>query len=388
MAPIPPTPNVSGQRKAARGHLSAAEASALDAVVDALLAGTSASDARLRFQQLSAAVTAKGVEDTALYRFLRSPARNEVGADPGRFCWTPEQFHAANQRDAERGNRGLLALSTHDTKRSGDVRARLAVLSEVPEDWAALLDACTPALTAAWVDEPPDPVAHHLLLHGVVGAWPIGRERLAGFMRKACREAKRATSWLRPNESYERAVERLVDVVVAGDVAETLRRFVDGILVPGRINSLGQVVFQCLGCGIPDIYRGDELWNLSLVDPDNRRPVGETAIHELAALSDMTDAPTRELHDPEDPGRPKLWTVTHALRLRARRRECFRPSASYRALRARGVAAEHVVAFARGDSVVGIAQRLSAASGSVGRHDDRPRLGHLARRAQRGAAPG
>ena len=343
----------------ARQRVSPGAIPALDAVVDAWLGSRDAPDARMRLQQLASAVAAKGGEDTALYRYFRSPARNEVGSDPGRFAWSPAEFHDANRADAARSNRGLLALSTHDTKRSGDVRARLAVLTEMPRAWAAFLDRCLPALTAAWEGLTPDMVAHHLLLQSVVGTWPISRERLVGYVRKASREAKRRTSWLRPDEEYEEALGRLVDEVVDGSLADDVARFARVLLVPGRLNALSQVLLQCVGCGVPDIYEGDELWNLSLVDPDNRRPLTHDARPLLAALREADGPPADALNDLDDPGLPKLWTVSRALSLRARRNDCFHPGASYHPVEVRGQAAEHVLGFVRGDDVVAVAQRLT-----------------------------
>ena len=272
--------------------------------------GLESDEARLRFQQLSTAVAAKGVEDTALYRYLRLTARNEVGGDPGRFAGTVEAFHAANERAAERHPLGLLALSTHDTKRSADVRARLAVLSEVQPQWRDFLARRMARLATAWNGVEPDHVAEYLVLQTAVGAWPIDEFRLGAYMRKAAREAKRRTSWRDPDEQYEAALDRVVASLLGDPAARAdVEVFAALVLVPGRVNSLTQVVLQCAAPGVPDVYQGDELWNLTLVDPDNRAPLDPARSQSaLGAVRAMETPPSAALIDPADPGLPKLWT--------------------------------------------------------------------------------
>ena len=321
--------------------------------------GTDADDARLRFQQLCAAVTAKGVEDTAAYRYFRFAARNEVGGDPARFAWTVDALHDANAR-ALRYPTGLLALSTHDTKRSADVRARLAVLSEVPGEWHAFVTDQHVRLAEAWAPVEPDPAIEYLLLQTVVGAWPISRERLARYTLKAAREAKLRTSWRDPEPGYEAALERVVASLTGAGASAGVEQLVDRVLVPGRVNSLAQVVLQCTTPGIPDTYWGDELWNLTLVDPDNRGIPSPAARRLLIELEQVARCPDRAvLADADDPGRPKLWTLARCLDLRRRRPEWFGPDATYRAIPTRGDAREHVIAWSRAEHVVAVVPRLS-----------------------------
>jgi (1->4)-alpha-D-glucan 1-alpha-D-glucosylmutase len=220
----------------------------------------------VRWQQTTGAVMAKGVEDTAFYRYLRLVALNEVGGDPGRFSLPVEAFHRANLERQERFPLQLLATQTHDTKRSGDVRARIGALAEIPDEWAACV--------RRWrvLD---DPAEDYLLWQTLVGAWPISAERLGAYMRKALREAKRSTSWLDPDERHERrvldAVARACERPPAG-----LEELAARLAGRGREVSLAQTLLKLTCPGVPDLYQGDEHETISLVDPDNRRPVDWT----------------------------------------------------------------------------------------------------------------
>ncbi|MDQ1645862.1 MAG: (1-_4)-alpha-D-glucan 1-alpha-D-glucosylmutase, partial [Cryptosporangiaceae bacterium] len=222
----------------------------------------------IRFQQFTGAVMAKGVEDTAFYRWTRFVALNEVGGDPSRFGVTPGEFHAAAADRQDRWPAMMTTLSTHDTKRGEDVRARLAVLSELPSDWADLVRRLSSAAPL------PDGSLAHLLWQTVVGAWPIERDRLHAYLEKAAREARTATGWDDPDTAFEDAMHAVADrcyddPVVAAEVAGFAAR----ITPYGWSNSLGQKLLQLAGPGVPDIYQGTELWENSLVDPDNRRDV-------------------------------------------------------------------------------------------------------------------
>jgi (1->4)-alpha-D-glucan 1-alpha-D-glucosylmutase len=262
-----------------------------------------------RFQQTSPPVTAKGVEDTAFYRHLRLLALNEVGGDPGRFGLSVDDFHAANAARAARFPRGLLVTQTHDTKRSGDVRARIGALSTMAAEWAAL--------AASWVREADAPDEHcgYLVLQTLVGCWPIERERLQAYVVKALREAKLRTSWVAPDEAYETRARRFA--------AGLLQRPPDGfedfarrVADEGRRAALGQLLLKLTCPGVPDIYQGDELEALSLVDPDNRRRVDFDA--RRAALARLTAGEW-----PRDFGERKLDLIRRALALRARRPAAF-----------------------------------------------------------------
>jgi (1->4)-alpha-D-glucan 1-alpha-D-glucosylmutase len=212
-----------------------------------------------RFQQTTGAVMAKGVEDTGLYRYSRLLALNEVGGDPGRFSIPPERFHEGNSERAARFPRHLLATTTHDTKRSGDVRARLAALSWLPAEWAELAR----ALRVDGEDE-------YLTLQTVVGAWPIEGERLDAYLVKALREGKRTSSWLRPDGTAERRVQAFGRGLLQ---EPRVAAFVERLRPLGEQISLGMTLLKLTAPGVPDVYQGDELEYLALVDPDNRRPV-------------------------------------------------------------------------------------------------------------------
>jgi (1->4)-alpha-D-glucan 1-alpha-D-glucosylmutase len=220
-----------------------------------------------RWQQTTGPVMAKGVEDTAFYRYLRLVALNEVGGSPDRFSLPVEEFHRANLERAERFPLQLLATQTHDTKRSGDVRARIGVLSELAEEWGAKV--------RRWraLD---DPNEDYLLWQTLVGAWPIEQERVQRYMQKALREGKRNTSWLEPNEKHEQRVREAIARVYE-QVPDGFEEFAARVAERGREVSLAQTLLKLTCPGVPDIYQGDEHETLSLVDPDNRRPVDWTS---------------------------------------------------------------------------------------------------------------
>jgi (1->4)-alpha-D-glucan 1-alpha-D-glucosylmutase len=216
-----------------------------------------------RWQQTTGPVMAKGVEDTAFYRYVRLTALNEVGGNPDRFSLAVDEFHRANLERAERFPRHLLTTQTHDTKRSGDVRARIAAIAEVPDQWARLV--------RSWrtLD---DPNEDYLLWQTLVGAWPIEEARIGAYMEKALREAKCNTSWVEPNETHEREVRERIARVYA-QLPDGFEEFAAQIAARGREISLHQTLLKLTCPGVADIYQGDEHETLSLVDPDNRRPV-------------------------------------------------------------------------------------------------------------------
>jgi (1->4)-alpha-D-glucan 1-alpha-D-glucosylmutase len=310
----------------------------------------------VHFAQVSAPVMAKGVEDTAFYRWTRFTARNEVGGDPCDFGIGLEEFHEAAQARQRSLPRSMTTLSTHDTKRSEDVRARLAVLSELPGDWTEVV--------RRWVRAAPlpDPSLAHLVWQAAVGAWPIERDRLQAYALKAAREAGASTTWQRPDERFESALREMVDRIfddpaLHGEVAD----FATAITPPGWSNSLGQKLVQLAGPGVPDVYQGTELWDYSLVDPDNRRPVDFALRRELLGRIDAGWQP------PVDAGgAAKLLVTARTLRLRRERPELF---SGYRPLFAEGRAGEHVLAFDRG-GVVAVATRLPVGLSRHGGWDD------------------
>jgi (1->4)-alpha-D-glucan 1-alpha-D-glucosylmutase len=266
-----------------------------------------------RFQQTTPAVMAKGVEDTAFYRYVRLLALNEVGGDPTRFGISVDDFHRGCLERARRFPRGLLITQTHDTKRSGDVRARIGALAGMAEEWVALATgwrARVPAEGGPSWDEA------YLILQTLVGAWPLEPERLEAYVEKALREAKLNTNWVEPDEAYERSVRGWCRALYAdrGFVKE-LERFVEKLARAGEDAALGQTLLKLTAPGVPDVYQGDELWALSLVDPDNRRPVDWERRREALAELRAGAEPTRETI--------KMFLIHRALELRARRPEAF-----------------------------------------------------------------
>jgi (1->4)-alpha-D-glucan 1-alpha-D-glucosylmutase len=309
-----------------------------------------------RFQQTSGMVMAKGVEDSAFYRYTRLTSLTEVGADPDHFAVSAEEFHAAQRHRLEVLPNTMTTLSTHDTKRSEDVRARITVLSEIADGWGGTLAKLRSLLPTG--DGPFD----NLLWQALIGSWPISRERALAYAEKASREAGVSTSWLDPDEEFEERFHAAVDAMFTDPIA---RGIVEGELAvieaAGRSNSLSAKLVQIMTTGVPDVYQGTELWDLSLVDPDNRRPVDFSL---RAELLDQQDA--GELPVVDGIGAAKLLVVSTALRLRRDRPELF---TGYTALEGRGSAAQHVVAFDRGGAVV-VATRLPFGLARRGGWDD------------------
>jgi (1->4)-alpha-D-glucan 1-alpha-D-glucosylmutase len=343
--------------KAARGDLDPA---LFDFFADLLLLrvrGPVESDLVLRFQQLTGPGMAKGIEDTAFYRYYRLASLNEVGGDPGRFGTDPVEFHRRVAETGERWPRTLLATSTHDTRRSEDVRARLHLLSEIPSSWAAQVKRWSGANERYRRGGPPDRNDEYLLYQTIVGAWPLDADRAAAYMLKAAREAKRRTSWTQPDEAYENPLNDFVrDVLSDRRFTTDVDTFVAPLVGPGRVNSLSQTLLKLVAPGVPDFYQGTELWDLSLVDPDNRRRV-DYAVRRRA-LAEVDGLGVEEIMARADEGLPKLWLIRQALALRREAPERFAESAPYRPLEARGSRARHVVAAERGDAVVAVVPRL------------------------------
>ncbi len=322
------------------------------------LPGPAEAELRLRFQQVTSPVMAKGVEDTALYEYGRFVAMNEVGCDPGHWATPLGEFHAAAAAAAQRWPASMVATSTHDTKRSEDVRARLYVLSEISELWASAVRRWMGMNSAHRSGDHPDPPAEYLFYQTLVGAWPISAERMVAYMAKATREAKVHTSWTDPNVVYDQALEDFIRAALDdGLFVSDLSGFVEEYLVEaGWVSSLAQVLCKLTVPGVPDIYQGCELWDYSLVDPDNRRPVDFGA--RRAALDKVADLTPEGVWHRRAEGLPKLYLIHRALGLRRDRPACFGIGAGYQPLAVSGAGAEHVVAFARAGSVVSVAPRL------------------------------
>jgi (1->4)-alpha-D-glucan 1-alpha-D-glucosylmutase len=303
----------------------------------------------VRFGQTCGPVMAKGVEDTAFYRWPRLTALNEVGGEPDRLGIEPGQFHAFAARLARDWPATMTTLSTHDTKRQEDVRARLAVLAEIPVEWAREVARWGERAVALASGRAPEPGTEYLLWQTLAGAWPIRYERAAGYLTKAMREAKTATSWRQPDPEYEAGVlafaaAALADPVLTGQIAA----FADRIAAAARVNSLGAKLVQLTMPGAADVYQGCELAAFALVDPDNRRPVDYARRRALLAAQDAGAATT-------DLGAEKLLVTSRALRLRRDHPGWF--TGGYAPVAADGPAAGHAVAFRRGRAII-VATRL------------------------------
>ena len=316
-----------------------------------------------RFQQNTGPVMAKGLEDTVFYNYNRLVALNEVGGDPGHFGISPRQFHADCQAMVGRWGESMTTTTTHDTKRSEDVRARIALLSEIPTEWAAAVNRWAEMNAQYRTREYPDRNAEYLLYQILVGAWPINAARANEYMAKACSEAKAHTSWTEANEPYVEAVKKFVEGILADDqfVAD-LEKFVAPLVEPGRVNSLTQALIKLTAPGVPDTYQGTELWDLSLVDPDNRREVDYTIRRKF--LKELAAGMTPEaITARSDEGLTKMHVTRQALHLRKARRQAFGKEGTYTPLRGRGAKADHVVAFDRNHEVVTVAVRLPITRG-------------------------
>lgn len=333
----------------------------------------------LSFQQYTGAVMAKSLEDTAFYTYSRFIALNEVGADASLFGGTVEDFHATNLRRLRTSPAAMLATSTHDTKMSEDVRARLYTLSEIPAEWEDWInewrELAKPYLTQIEGTVAPDPVDEYRFYQILIGAWPLEtdepteefRKRLREHLRKAVNEAKRLTSWINPNEPYLVACDRFVDSLLTRPSADAfLGSFVHRakrVAHLGMVNSLTQVVLKCTVPGVPDFYQGNDLWDFSLVDPDNRRPVDYE--RREAALASLAGATPLDLLRNWTDGRIKLWTMQKLLQLRAAHPDLFLRG-EYSGLTFNGRFQKHVLGFRRNGgsaSVAVIAPRISAILG-------------------------
>ncbi|MEC5409143.1 malto-oligosyltrehalose synthase [Paraburkholderia sp. MPAMCS5] len=361
--------------------------------------GSARRTAQTLFSQLTAPVAAKAVEDTACYRYGRLLSRNEVGADPGEFALSVEQFHEGNLERSQRFPHAMLTTATHDHKRGEDVRARLAVLSEIAHDWAATLRAWS-TLNAPQrrsldgepissvgqdtsYDWAPGPAAEAMLYQTLVGCWPPDlkpddeagvkalAERVAQWQLKALREAKLQTNWFTPDEAYEAGCRDFLFDILAPQrrdgFLKELAAFVDRISRAGAVNSLQQTVLRLASPGIPDLYQGTELWDFSLVDPDNRQPVD---FEQRAAW--LVQTPPSEYLSTWRTGRVKLAVVQRVLALRTHLPELLCQGA-YLPLTVRGAHAANVIAFARrhGNAwAVVVASRL--ATGLIDNDSDVP----------------
>ena len=376
----------------AKRHSPASDVSAIDFLQEVLLAAPGHADATVRaealafvsrWQQFTAPVMAKSMEDTAFYRYHRLVSLNDVGGDPRRFGMSVPAFHGANVSRARFLPHTMLGTSTHDSKRSEDVRARISVLSEQPERWEEAVQrwAAMNRPRAERTDAAITPADEYLLYQTLVGIWPLGditpdtladvRTRVQAYMQKAVREAKVHTSWINPNEASESALARFIDLLLSTRDPNPFLTDFEAWVAPvsrfGCCNSLNQVVLKLTSPGVPDIYQGCEVWNYSLVDPDNRRPVDfealRTQLRSVLGLyqGDRLPAATAGalFADWRDP-RLKLLVTARLLALRRTLPQVF-TGGSYLPLDVDGPASAHVVAYARQHdtgTVVVVASRL------------------------------
>jgi malto-oligosyltrehalose synthase len=343
-----------------------------------------------RLQQTSGPATAKGVEDTALYRYVPLASLNEVGGDPARnLDLSVPDLHRANRERQEHWPRSLVCTSTHDTKRSADVRSRLDVLSEMPDEWLSAVRRWRRVLSRKRArvrrGAAPDAPTEWLIFQTMLGIWPVEqpardaatrvRDRVAEYMVKANREAKVRTSWTSPDEAYEKAVEAYIGAALQNDTIVTeMAAFASRVAAPGYANALSRLLVHLTAPGTPDIYQGDEMWNFALVDPDNRRPVDfavrQSVLDQLDATLASGDrdaecaAMLRDIAD----GRLKMHVTRTALRLRREMASAF-IKGRYTPLEARGERAAHALAFSRtfeGATIVTAVTRLPVGlSGTV-----------------------
>jgi (1->4)-alpha-D-glucan 1-alpha-D-glucosylmutase len=311
-----------------------------------------------KWQQLTPAVMAKGVEDTMFYCFDRLVSCNEVGSQASLIGISADKFHEFCHYLSDRWPRNMLATSTHDNKRSEDVRARISILSEIPERWSEALHQWSQLNADAWQNRLPDRHAEYLLYQTLIGAWPIDHDRAWGYMLKACREAKINTSWHEPNVSFEEKIRGFIGAIFeAPDFIASLERFVEPLILPGRINSLAQTLIKLVAPGVPDFYQGTELWDLSLVDPDNRRPVDFAERTRL--LKDTPHRTAAEVLADWESGLPKLWMTARVLGVRRERGDDFSAAAKYQPLVAQGTHLGRLLAFRRGENLIAVVPRFT-----------------------------
>lgn len=336
----------------------------------------------MKFQQYTGPVQAKGVEDTAFYRYCPLLSLNEVGGDPGRFGDSVEHFHEVNRERLNKHPLSMSATSTHDTKRGEDARARINVLSEIPQQWREHVMRWFRINSSARTLRPgesyPDRSDEYLYYQALLGAWPAGLEaapdrsfidRMVSYMSKAIKEKKVHTSWINPSADYDTAVARFVEETLGGSRSkpflEQFLPFQKQVARVGMVNSLAQLALKLTSPGVPDTYQNSERWDLNLVDPDNRRPVDfakNTALLEHLCVDNPPASATTELLEHWMDGRIKMFFTTQLLQLRRSQSKLFL-FGDYRPLQAEGDAAAHVVAFARslgGISVLTIVPRLVA----------------------------
>ncbi|QAU45344.1 malto-oligosyltrehalose synthase [Bradyrhizobium guangzhouense] len=312
----------------------------------------------LKVQQFTGPMMAKSLEDTAFYQFHRLLALNEVGGDPASKGLTIPAFHEAMRARAKEWPQGMTATATHDTKRGEDARARIAALSEISGEWTSAVSRWkvlnAPHLTLSGNLRAPSATFEYMLYQTLLGAWPLQGpdasfvERIQAYALKAAREGKEETSWLNPHEAYESGIKsfigKILDPALSGEFLDSLATLARRVALLGALNSLSQLTLKAMLPGVPDFYQGTEYWDLSLVDPDNRRPMDFSA--RQAALGSLEAPDWNELIKTWPDGRLKLAWTRHLLRLRTELADVF-AQGDYQPLEVRGAHADHVIAFAR-----------------------------------------
>jgi len=311
----------------------------------------------LRFQQLTGPIMAKAVEDTAFFCYGRFMALNEVGGDPGQFGLSLPGFHEWCRRQQSLWPGSMAATATHDTKFGGDVRARLALLSERPQEWIEAVRRWSKMNDGKRRRNRPDRKSEYIFYQVLVGAWPLGKDRALEYMQKAAREAKEQTRWRKPSQEFEEALQRFIaEAMEDSKFMADVERFVAPLVDLGWINSLAQTLVKLTATGVPDIYQGAELWDLVLADPDNRRPV-DFALRKQC-LAEAKKLSVEEIWKRRDSGLPKMWLIWKVLDCRRRYARFFNPGAAYEPLPVSGAKASHVLAYRRGDGAVVVTPRL------------------------------
>jgi (1->4)-alpha-D-glucan 1-alpha-D-glucosylmutase len=331
----------------------------------------------LKLQQFTGPVTAKSLEDTAFYRYHRLLALNEVGGSPSAGALSIEAFHQTMKTRAAEQLHGMTATATHDTKRGEDARARLIALTEITGEWTSTV-ARWKILNASHLatqenTRAPSATFEYMLYQALLGAWPLEqrddtfRERMQAYALKAAREGKQETSWLNPNQAYETGlrsfIDRVLDPALSGDFLHSLARLARRVSMLGALNSLSQITLKATMPGVPDFYQGTEFWDLSLVDPDNRRPVDFSQRAKVLAQVETPDWENLARHWPN--GHIKLAWTRHLLKLRSELSDVF-TNGSYEPLAVIGPHRDHVIAFARRHGrdavVIAVAKSFSAFS--------------------------
>jgi (1->4)-alpha-D-glucan 1-alpha-D-glucosylmutase len=351
---------VSNAIERAKSHRPDLDGGLLDFIGDVLLLhsrGQLEVEFAYRFQQFTSPVMAKGVEDTAFYCYNRMIGLNEVGGSPDSDGLTSSEVLDYCAKMQASHPLTMTTLSTHDTKRSDDVRARLAVITEVPGQWRSFLRRWSRANASFKTEGKPDRNTEYFLYQTMIGAWPIERDRLTAYMEKAVREAKQQTSWTQQNKEFEDALKIFIERLYGSkEFMSAIGEFAGRLIAPGRVNSLAQTLLKCTAPGVPDTYQGSELWDLHLVDPDNRGPI-DYALRG-ALLSELeAGMPVEEIVKSMDTGMPKLWVLYCALRWRRQRPELFGTDGGFTPLVIEGRKADHVMGYLRGGSLATIVPR-------------------------------